>query len=202
MPRMKAITVIFLGRSGSGKGTQVEKLTEHLSRGSGATDNPVFHLESGKRFREFIAGPSYAAKLSKEINEAGGLQPEFLSVWAWTSEMVEHLSPEKHLLVDGSPRRVQEARVLESALAFFKRQDIRVVYIKVSRDWATKRLLERGRADDLEVSDVEARMNWFEKEVEPVVKHFSGHPTVSFAEIDGEKPIDEVHKEVLRALGV
>lgn len=196
---MKPITVIFLGRSGSGKGTQVKKLEERLAADA---SHPVFHLESGKRFREFIAGSTYAGSLSKEINEVGGLQPEFLSVWAWTSEFVEHLGPDHHLLIDGSPRRVSEARTLESALAFFRRQDITVVYLKVTRTWASERLTTRGRHDDLEVSDVNARMDWFEKEVLPVVEHYSGHPTVAFHEVNGEQTIEQVHADVVRALGL
>ena len=197
--RMKPMTVILLGRSGSGKGTQVEKLSGVLTKSTG---RPVFHMESGKRFRDFIAGPTYAASFSRAINETGGLQPEFLSIWAWTGELVEHLTAENHLLIDGSPRRVAEARTLESALQFFKRDDVAVIHIKVTRAWAVERLTARGRADDVEIADVNARMDWFEREVEPVVKHFSGHPTISFAEIDGEQSIDAVHAAILTALGL
>ncbi len=190
-------TVIVIGRSGSGKGTQVALLAERL-----VAVGPVARVESGARFRRFFETASHAAALARKINEDGGLQPQFLSVWAWTSELVEKLTPETVLLMDGMPRRVSEAEVLEEALKFFGRDDAAVVYLKTSREWGTERLIGRGRADDIERADIDARMEWFERDVLPVIDFYKAHPRHRFIEVDGERPIETVHQEIVAALGL
>lgn len=190
-------TVILIGRSGSGKGTQAAALAEKL-----ATVGPIARVESGARFRRFFETASHAASLARKINDAGGLQPQFLSVWVWASELVEKLAPETVLLMDGMPRRVSEAEVLEEALRFFGREDAAVVYINVSREWATERLVSRGRADDLERADVDARMGWFDREVLPVVDFYRAHPRHRFVEVNGEQTIESVTAEIAAGLGL
>lgn len=190
-------TVILIGRSGSGKGTQAAAIAEKLS-----AIGPIARVESGARFRRFFETTSHAAALARKINDDGGLQPQFLSVWAWTSELVEKLSPESVLLMDGMPRRVSEAEVLEEALKFFGRDDAAVVYLKVSRDWATERLVARGRADDRERADVDARMDWFDREVLPVVDFYRAHPRHQFLEVNGEQTIAAVAADITSGLGL
>jgi len=190
-------TVIVIGRSGCGKGTQVEKLAAAL----GAT-GPIARVESGARFRRFFETTSHAAAIARKINDDGGLQPQFLSVWAWTSELVEKVAPETVLLMDGMPRRVSEANVLEEALKFFGRDDAAVVYLNVSREWSTERLLARGRADDQERADIDARMDWFEREVLPVVDFYKAHPRHRFVEVKGEQPIEAVAADIAAGLGL
>lgn len=69
---IKPKTFILTGRSGCGKGTQA-KIIEALLRKM-TPDKPVFHLETGARFREFIEGQQFSNKLAKEIYEIGGRQ--------------------------------------------------------------------------------------------------------------------------------
>ncbi len=190
-------TIIVIGRSGSGKGTQVEILAKAL-----AAHGPVARVESGARFRRFFETASHAAALARKINDEGGLQPQFLSVWAWTSELVDKVAPETILLMDGMPRRVSEAGVLEEALEFFGRADAAVVYLDVSREWAVERLIGRGRADDLERADIEARMDWFERDVLPVMDFYRAHPRHKFIDIRGEQPIEDVAADIAAALGL
>ncbi len=190
-------TIIVIGRSGSGKGTQVEILAKAL-----AAHGPVARVESGARFRRFFETASHAAALARKINDEGGLQPQFLSVWAWTSELVDKVAPETILLMDGMPRRVSEAEVLEEALGFFGRADAAIVYLDVSREWAVERLVGRGRADDLERADIDARMDWFDREVLPVIDFYRAHPRHKFFDIRGEQPIEAVAAEIAAALGL
>jgi adenylate kinase len=202
---MDLLTVIFMGRSGCGKGTQVEKLTEYLKSDKFADNEKreIFHLESGARFREFIKGDTYASKIANAINEKGGLQPEFLSVWAWTSEAVENLSATpQHLLIDGTPRREVEAKTLESLFSFYDRKKVQIVYLNVSEEWAMQRAEERGRSDDIELEDVQSRMKWFKSDVAPVLDYYRAHKSHTFHEINGEQDIEKVHEDVLESLGI
>jgi len=192
-------TIIFIGRSGCGKGTQVEKIKEYLSK---KDSREIFHLESGARFRKFIEEDFYTSKLSKEINKRGGLQPEFLSVWVWASEIIENLGEENHLFLDGVPRRLIEAKTLESAFEFFDRKNVQIVYVNVSRDWAIDKLTKRGRGDDVKIEDINARLDWFESDVVPVLDYYRAHKSHTFHDINGEQTIDEVHQDVLKSLGI
>jgi len=69
-------TIIFIGNSGCGKGTQanlIEKKFKDLGE-------KVFHLEIGDEFRDLLNMTTYTASLAREISEKGELQPEFLAV--------------------------------------------------------------------------------------------------------------------------
>ena len=45
-------TFIFVGQSGSGKGTQVDLLKEKLQKRH--PNDEIYHLETGENFRKFI----------------------------------------------------------------------------------------------------------------------------------------------------
>jgi adenylate kinase len=196
---MDLLTVIFLGRSGCGKGTQIEKLIELIKS---KDKRSIFHLEAGARFRSFIKEGSYASGLAQKINDVGGLQPEFLAVWAWGGEIVRHLRPNQHLLIDGTPRRLNEAKVLGSALNFFERGKVAVVYLNVSREWSINRMTSRGRADDKDVNSLDEKMRWFEKDVSPIVDYYRDSNEVNFYDINGEQSVEKVHTDIVRSLGI
>jgi adenylate kinase len=196
---MNLKTIIFIGRSGCGKGTQSEKMLDFLKVHD---KRKVFHLEAGQRFRNFIAEETYSSLLAREIADAGGLQPEFLSIWAWTSELIKHVDKHDHLMIDGTPRRLIEAKILESALDFYGRPQIDVIYLNVSREWATERMVERGREDDKERSDIDNRMKWFENDVAPVLDYYRAHKYHNFIEINGEQDIEKVHLDILETLNL
>ena len=194
---MKTLTNIFIGRSGCGKGTQIEQLTQSVEDKDWKR---VFHLEAGARFRNFIKGESYSSQLAKEISEDGGLQPEFLSIWVWGGELTEKFEKDQHLFIDGTPRRLVEAKILESVFDFYNIKKVNIIYLNVSRDWATNRMKARGRADDLEDHDIKKRLDWFDNEVIPVIDYYRSHKNHNFIEINGEQDIEKVHKDIISAL--
>lgn len=192
-------TFVFMGRSGCGKGTQ-GKMLESVLRESDP-EHDILYLESGDIFRNFIKGNNYSQKLSREVYESGSLQPEFLAVWAWASLMVDNMGGKEHVILDGVPRKLREAHVLDSALKFYKREKTHIIYINVSRDWSKERLLARGRSDDNH-DGVEVRLNWFDADVMPAVNYFRGNEEYVFHDISGEQSIEDVHRDVLKNLGM
>jgi adenylate kinase family enzyme len=191
-------TIIIMGRSGSGKGTQAERLAAELKRRSAGRD--VFYLESGERFREFITRSSYSARLSKAVMEAGELQPAFLAIWNWSHLLVDRLTGEEHLLIDGTPRMLIEAQVLDDALRFYGREPLIFIYLNISKEEAMKRLLLRARDDDQSTAKINQRLAWFEREVLPVIEHYRSKPETIFLEVDGQPPIEMVAAEILAKL--
>ncbi len=187
-------TYIFIGRSGCGKGTQVELLKKDISAKDPAT--PLYHFETGKRFRDFIAADGYTNNLARAIMKSGKRQPDFLAIWMWSHHFIEDLKGGEHIVLDGLARSLNEAKILENAFEFYQRENPIVVFINVSRGWSEKRLLARGRADDV-TADIKERLDWYERDVIPAVEYFRTHPKMKFIEVNGEQSVEDVHKELL-----
>lgn len=187
---------IFIGRSGCGKGTQVKLLINELIK----QKRTIFNLETGDKFREFIKKGTYSSNLSRVIGEKGGLQPEFLAVLMWANSMTESAVGDEDFVLDGAPRKLLEAKILDSALKFYKFVKPIVVFVNVSRQWSEKRLSERGRDDDA-VQEIKRRLDWYETDVEPVLGWYRSNPDYLFLDINGEQTIEEVHQEIINKIG-
>jgi adenylate kinase len=190
-------TFIFIGRSGSGKGTQARLLQEYLNEID--KDTSIFYLETGAEFREFLKGESFSSELSRKIYEAGDLQPSFLAIHIWAEKLMNNLKGNEHLIIDGTPRQLGEAHILESALDFYKRDEVYVVLPNVSRKWSEERLLGRGRADD-SIEDIKRRLDWYDEKVVPAIEYFKSSAKLKFLDINGEQTIQEVRDEIIKKL--
>ena len=198
---MNKKTFIFIGRSGCGKGTQAELLIEELKkRGDVSDNNPMCYIETGVRFRDLISKTSHSSRLAKEIMERSERQPDFLAVWTWSDILVTNLMGDENIIFDGTPRSLNEANVLDSAIKFYKREKTKVIYLDVSNEWSKQRMVERGRADDKSKGDIEKRLAWFEKDVMPAVKFYEDNPDYDLIRVNGEQTIEEVKKEMLGKL--
>lgn len=190
-------TFIFIGRSGCGKGTQVELLQKLLAQKDPA--NEILHLETGNKFREFIEGNGYSNKLANEIYKKGNRQPDFLAVRFWANMLVDTINENSHIFFDGICRSLPEAKIFSTISEFYKRK-IMVVYINVSRKWSTERLTARGRADD-DGHGIQSRLDWFENDTMPAIEYFKSDDRYNFLDINGEQTIPEVHNEIVAKLG-
>ncbi len=195
---MNPETIIFMGRSGCGKGTQAKLMQEYLKTKDPTRD--IFYLETGDMFRKFIAGDSYSSKLSKAIMEAGTLQPAFLAIHIWSHEFIDNLKGDEHLVLDGTPRTLSEIEALDTAFTFYNRTTPTVFIINVSNDWSRTRLTERGRMDDSRAGDMEKRLEWYETDVVPAIRHMENAKMYKVVEINGEQPIEKVHADIIAVL--
>lgn len=185
---------IFIGKSGCGKGTQVELLKNFLEEKGEAE---TLHVETGAFFREFIKGSSYTQVLSKKTVESGGLMPGALALDLWVNYLVKNYSGKENLIFDGAPRILYEAELFDGMFNFYGIEKYKVIYINVSDKWSHDRLLARGRKDDTE-EGIAKRMVWFQKEVMPCVNYFKNDSSCEFVEINGEQTIDEVYAEIVK----
>jgi adenylate kinase family enzyme len=199
---MKTLTkpqvFIFIGRSGCGKGAQVDLLIKALKEAD--SSRGVLYIQTGQEFRKFIQGQSFSAKRSKVCNEKGGLQPEFLAIKMWVDALVDNYNGTDHVVFDGTPRKFHEAGVLESIFDFYDFDKPYVVNIDVSREESRKRLLLRKRMDDNE-SEISKRLDWYETDVAPTVEYFRKNAKYIFLKIDGERPIPDIHADLMKRLG-
>lgn len=186
-------TFIFFGRSGSGKGTQAGMLKKYLEDKKGV--EPIY-IETGQKFRNFVDQSNYSAKLTKEVMSQGGLLPDFLPIWIWTTDLVNKFDGTRDLILDGLCRRPDEAPVLDSAIKFYKIAKPIILFIKTSDAWSFDRLKGRGRSDDSD-EYIKSRLSWFDWNVVPAMAYFYDNPDYHFFEINGEQSVEDVHKEII-----
>ena len=193
-------TIIFIGPQGSGKGTQIELLARVLKEKD--PTNRVVDIQTGRRFRALAAKmEGYTERRVHETLDSGMLQPLFLSAMLWGDAFHQHVDPECHVLIDGFPRTVHEAHVLESALSFYKRNHLIVLNLSADEAIVRERMIKRARKDDTETS-IEARLQWYREETVPVLAYFRNRAQTTVIDCDGTKSIGEVHSEVLSLLGL
>lgn len=185
----KIYNLVLIGRSGSGKGTQVKPLL-HILR-------PALSIVTGDLFRAFAGEQSSLGMRIKAILERGGLQPGWLAVHLWQREILMKLMPTMHLIMDGAPRRIEEAEMLDIMLPDFERSLAFALYINVSKEEATRRLIARGRSDDRQ-EVIANRLAYFDEAVLPVVEYYRDNGRL--IEINGEQPAENVASDIARAL--
>lgn len=185
---------IFIGRSGCGKGTQVDLFKKSLEEKEGVK---ILHVETGAFFREFLKGGLYTQVLTKRVVESGGLMPAGMAIGLWLDYLINNFSGTESLLFDGAPRKLTEAELLDEMLKFYKIPNYKVIHINASRKWCTDRLLARGRKDDT-TEGIGKRMDWFEKDVMPCIDFFNKDKDCQVFDINGEQTIEQVHNEIMK----
>ena len=193
---MNSKAVVFFGRSGCGKGTQGKLLIDFLK----AQGREVLATETGKQFREFMQTDNYSGKIVADILKKGELIPVFLPIWLWTETLVKNFTGTQDMVLDGVCRRLEESVALDSAFDFYKIEHPTIILMNVSKEWSMTRMMERKRADDTP-EEINNRLAWYEKDVVPSIEYFRGKSGYNFIEINGEQTIENVHQDIIKALG-
>ncbi|MBI2454369.1 MAG: nucleoside monophosphate kinase [Parcubacteria group bacterium] len=188
---MNPQTIILLGRSGSGKGTQAELLKKLLA--------PCLYIYTGDLFREMAEMDTVAARRVKEILNQGALPEEWLAAFLWQRELIYGVHGLENIIIDGSPRRLDEAQEMDRVLAWLGRKEVKVILIDITEDEAVARLLKRARADDTAES-IRARLSWFNAEAQPAIEYYE--KSGKLIRIDGLGTIDSIHENIKNALGL
>ena len=198
---MDPITVTFFGISGSGKGTQVSLLIDHLSQKDGG--RKIVHAEMGAMLRDFMKDNSELAKRSKQIVDAGGLLPTFIPVCMLARRLEKEFKGDEHLVIDGTPRRPMQAELVDENVRFYGRDNLHAIVLDLSIDSARKRLAGRGtgRADDTDEKAMNERFSWYQEHVVPSIAKLE-ELRWKIHHIDGEPDVPTIHKNIIAALGV
>jgi adenylate kinase family enzyme len=195
---MNLQTIIFIGRSGAGKGTQSNHLNTFL--GEQSKEVSVLYIETGAYFRKYTQEAGYTWDRARTFGETGKRQPEFLAIWMWAQALIDNVHGREHIIVDGMPRSLIEAKILDTAISFYERINPTVVFLNVSRAWAEDRLRGRGRPDDVKSDVVARRLSWYDEDVAPAVEYYRDNSAYRFLEINGEQTPEEVFNDVLKGL--
>lgn len=180
--------ILILGPQGSGKGTQAKRI---------ADAHGIPHVATGDILRAAIAAGTELGRRVAPILERGDLVPDDLMV----DLIRERLAGEDAFVLDGFPRTLAQAGVLDSMLEEIAKPLDTVVLLEVSDAEATRRLLgraaEEGRADDAPDA-IANRLRLYHELTEPVVERYRDRGAL--VEIDGERSMDEVFAAISTAL--
>ena len=162
--------------------------------------NPVHVVSTGDLFRRLQEFTTDVGKRVKRILQEGGLPFDDLATTLWMHEIAFRVHEHEGIIFDGAPRRLDEAKNIDRFLEFLERKEYtKVAYLSVTPEEITKRLLQRGRADD-NITAIEGRIDYFQKSVLPVLDYYREQGRL--IEISGEQPVEKVHADIVKALGL
>lgn len=190
-------TVLFLGPQGSGKGTQADILIAKFYETDSTSE--VVSLQAGRELRKLATQGTYTARLAREAMVRGELLPLFLSINAFAQYVAEHITESAHMVVDGFPRGADQLLSFDSAMQFYHRDVVHVVYLNISNETAQKRLNMRKRDDDSEES-INSRLAWSRALETEMHEWFKCNSRYVFHNIDGEKSVEEVSNDIYNAI--
>lgn len=194
MTKLHGMAFCFLGKSGAGKGTQLELFLKELHR----QKYSVLSITAGDLFRALKETKTLVGHRIKDVLNTGGLAPSWLAAFLWQRKLVEELTDQNTVIIfDGSPRKTEEAHTLDDVMQWLVRRAIVPVYLDITREEAVLRLKARGRHDDTALA-IENRLSWFETDVRPIVEHYESQGRL--IHIDGMGDPQEVFGRLRKAV--
>lgn len=211
--------LIMLGAPGAGKGTQAEVISETYN---------IVTVSTGNMFREAIKNQTEMGKLAKGFIDNGQLVPDEVVV-KMLSERIKNPDCEDGFILDGFPRTVPQAQVLDEILlkdnkAITKVIDIEVSDLEITNRISGRRVCEKcgasyhtefkptkvsGKCDkcdgdvvlrkDDEPNTVKSRLVAYHKQTEPLKKYYTAQNKLFV--VLGQKSIGETSKLCLKAVG-
>jgi adenylate kinase len=127
------VNIILIGAQGSGKGTQAEKLSLALG---------VCHIASGDLFRKALSEQTLSGLQAKVFLDRGELVPDELTV-AMVLERIAQPDCLSGILLDGFPRTIAQAQVLDNSLPRMRQRIDKAIYLDVPYEELLKRLSGR-----------------------------------------------------------
>lgn len=215
------MNLILIGPQASGKGTQAKLLVEKYG----------FHyMETGKILRRLIEeGGQLGKKLDLILNEQGTLVPDSLMIRIIKREMAK-ADLSKGVVFDGYPRNLIQYETIQTIFKEFGLKTDRVVYVSISRAESLRRLSSRRicsncqkeynlvtrppkrdsrcdrcgqklikRADD-NPETIKKRLHLFDTQTKPMIDKVKAEGLL--LTIDGERPVETVHEDIVNQLGL
>ena len=185
---MAPLRMVILGRQGSGKGTQSERLTETFG---------CIHLSTGDVLRAAVADGTELGRQAQAVMDSGSLVGDDIMNGIVRDRLSCTDIAAGGVLLDGFPRTSDQADALEAILEGLDHRLDVAVNIDVPIDLVTARMLDRGRSDDT-LEAIQRRLELYEEQTAPLLDWFDARGLL--ATIDGVGTPDEVFERVVAAV--
>jgi adenylate kinase len=212
------LNLVLLGPPGAGKGTQAERLVE---------DFGLPYYSTGIILREAVAEESELGRQAKQYMEDGELVPDDL-INKVIAERLDSGEADDGFLLDGFPRTIGQAEMLEQTLEGRGRQLSGVLLIDAPDDEVVRRLSGRRtcgknshvyhveydppknegvcdqdgsqliQRDGDKPETVRKRLSVYHDQTEPLIKWYQDRGLLR--RFDGTRPPDEVHDRIRATL--
>lgn len=211
--------IIIFGAPGVGKGTQAKVLSKKLH---------IPHISTGDILRTAVSKKTSLGLEAKEIMDKGELVPDDL-MGKLIDEVLHDEQTKDGFILDGFPRTIQQAEILESVLEKLDGNDHPVVLnLSANDDLIVKRLSQRRACsacgniinlnyiDDPSTCPYCGSSDTFEKrkdDEENIIRnrlrvfHETTEPVIEFyrsktkvIEINGTQPVEDVTQDILEKL--
>ena len=180
-------SIIIFGPPGVGKGTQAKLISDKLN---------LFHLSTGEYLRKAIAEETELGRKAGEIVNKGHLVPDDIMIGI-VKEALKDGIKENGFILDGFPRTIEQAKALDIMLKELNLNNEIILHLTADDNEIVRRLLLRGRADDLEET-IRHRLTVYSKETEPVINYYKNNANV--VTINGVGEVNDINKIVLEKL--
>ena len=215
---MSELNLVLLGPPGAGKGTQAERLV---------TDFELPYYATGNILRAAIEEESELGREAKEYVDRGDLVPDEL-ICRVIGERLDSGEADDGFLLDGFPRTIGQAEMLERALNERGRSLTAVLLIEVSDDEVVRRLSGRRtcvksghvyhlefdppknegicdqdgsrliQRDDDKPETIRKRLSVYHKQTEPLMAWYEDKGLLR--RFDGSRTPDDVHAHIRATL--
>lgn len=190
---MRLKSILLFGAPGSGKGTQGKIL---------GTIPGFFHSATGDIFRSLDL-QSETGRLFWEYAGKGKLVPDDVTVRVWKQyitgmEMVNQYHPETEILIlDGIPRNVGQARLLEDTIDVLKVIHLKCADLSKMVERLRRRALRENRFDDANDDVIKRRLEIYERDTRPVLDFY---PQDKIVRVDATQSQIRVLSEIVQVI--
>ncbi len=210
--------IIIFGAPGVGKGTQAKILSGKLN---------IPHISTGDMLREAIKNQTELGKKAKAIVDKGDLVPDDI-VGGIVKDTLKSERCKNGFILDGFPRTVNQAEILDSILKDISRTDLILVKLSAEDEIIVKRLSSRMvcnscgnilnetevtekfvcpvcksensyyKRSDDDESVIRNRLKIYHDSTVPVFNYYKNKARI--VEIDGTQSIENVSEGILKKL--
>ena len=208
------MNIVLLGAPGAGKGTQAQRLVE---------DYGFAHISTGDLLRAAVKAGTKLGVKAKSYMDEGKLVPDKLVVDLVTERLADD-DAQKGFILDGFPRTSAQAVALDSALSEMGRNLDAALLVDVKAEVIVKRLSSRRtcrdcgytapagvdkcpacggemyQRDDDKPETIQKRLDVYETQTSPLVEYYRGKGLLKV--VDGDRPVEDVYKDVKELLAL
>lgn len=179
-------SIILMGKTGCGKGTQAKLLAETLGYRIFSTGDEIRRIGSentpfGRRVQEI---------------QVSGWVPEWLASYLMTKVLLENFAI-SGLVFESVARKPEEAHKLHEIHAMLERPYI-VVHLDISDEEATRRMQKRGRDASDQAENIKKRLAAYHNETLVSLDFFKSEGKVR--QIDADQSPEQVFEDIIRSL--